>query len=45
MQKVTEVNIYTDEDYVSKLVKLFRVRNKSRKIAEKKDSSVYHIIF
>lgn len=27
------VNIYTDEDYVPKLVKLFRVRNKSRKIA------------
>lgn len=27
------VNIYTDEDYVSKLIKLFRVRNKSRKIA------------
>ena len=27
------VNIYTDEDYVPKLIKLFRVRNKSRKIA------------
>lgn len=27
------VNIYTEEDYVTKLVKLFRVRNKSRKIA------------
>jgi uncharacterized protein (DUF58 family) len=27
------VHIDTDEDYVSKLVKLFRVRNKSRKIA------------
>lgn len=27
------VNIYTEEDYVPKLVKLFRVRNKSRKIA------------
>ena len=26
------VNIYTDEDYVPKLIKLFRVRNKSRKI-------------
>ncbi len=27
------VNIFTDEDYVPKLIKLFRVRNKSRKIA------------
>ena len=27
------VNIYTDSDYVPKLIKLFRVRNKSRKIA------------
>ncbi|MCG8309701.1 MAG: DUF58 domain-containing protein [Cytophagales bacterium] len=27
------VNVYTDEDYVPKLIKLFRVRNKSRKIA------------
>jgi uncharacterized protein (DUF58 family) len=27
------VNIYTDKDYVPKLIKLFRVRNKSRKIA------------
>ncbi|MDZ7607330.1 MAG: DUF58 domain-containing protein [Cyclobacteriaceae bacterium] len=27
------VNIYTDEDYVPKLIKMFRVRNKSRKIA------------
>ncbi len=27
------VNIYTDEDYVPKLIKLFRVRNKSKKIA------------
>ena len=32
-QRANYVNIYTDEDYVSKLVKLFRVRNKSRKIA------------
>ncbi|NJN28732.1 MAG: DUF58 domain-containing protein [Cyclobacteriaceae bacterium] len=27
------INIFTDEDYVPKLIKLFRVRNKSRKIA------------
>lgn len=27
------VNIFSDEDYVPKLIKLFRVRNKSRKIA------------
>jgi len=27
------VNIYTDEDYVPKLIKLFRVRNKSKRIA------------
>ena len=32
-QQANYVNIYTGEDYVSKLVKLFRVRNKSRKIA------------
>ncbi len=27
------VNIFTDEDYVPKLIKLFRVRNKSKKVA------------
>jgi len=32
-QRANYVNIYTDEDYVSKLIKLFRVRNKARKIA------------
>lgn len=32
-QRANYVNIYTDEDYVSKLIKLFRVRNKSKKIA------------
>jgi len=32
-QGATFVNINTDEDYVPKLIKLFRVRNKSRKIA------------
>jgi uncharacterized protein (DUF58 family) len=32
-QRANYVNIYTDEDYVPKLIKLFRVRNKSRKIA------------
>ena len=32
-QQANYVNIYTDEDYVPKLIKLFRVRNKSRKIA------------
>jgi uncharacterized protein (DUF58 family) len=32
-RKANYVNIYTDEDYVPKLVKLFSLRNKSRKIA------------
>jgi uncharacterized protein (DUF58 family) len=32
-QRANYVNIYTDEDYVPKLIRLFRVRNKSRKIA------------
>jgi uncharacterized protein (DUF58 family) len=32
-QQANYVNIYTDEDYVPKLIKLFRVRSKSRKIA------------
>lgn len=32
-QQANYLNIFTDEDYVIKLIKLFRVRNKSRKIA------------
>jgi uncharacterized protein (DUF58 family) len=32
-QGANYVNIYTDEDYIPKLIKLFRVRNKSRKVA------------
>ena len=32
-QGANYINIYTDEDYVPQLIKLFRVRNKMRKIA------------
>ena len=32
-QRANYVNIFTDEDYVPKLIKLFRVRNTSKKIA------------
>lgn len=32
-QRANYVNIYTDEDYIPKLIKLFRVRNKSRRVA------------
>lgn len=32
-QGANYVNIYTDEDYIVKLIKLFRVRNKSKRIA------------